>query len=300
MAESYEQYRRRMINTDQNVLDRASWERRGGSPSAADEDSEPTPGERYISLLEELMSRKPPKWDVPAQKIPGMTDIETMGQSLLRDLILRQEDYDPSTSPYYESVREEAAHLKREGTEKIRRRSQLGGMLYSTPSARTESEFTSAIDRGLMSELGRLSETERARKLQEPYSKLGAIASYGALPRQIESAQKASVHQNLLQRYQSKLQGYILPMQYQAPIAQNLLSFMYPQQQPQQQSSGGGFLSALGPFMSILGMATGNPLLAAGGMGGSMLGSRGGGDAYLPYPGYYTGGGGNSYGAYRY
>lgn len=252
----------------------------GKIPKSAEQES-------AISMLIGLMNKK-----VKPMKIAGMTDIEKYGQSLLSDYVRDDSmpeaytaglneilatlsgNYDPSQGDYYKGVSSEAERLRQSGISGIRRRSQLGGSLFSTPSARTEAEYSGQIDESLMQELGRLTEAERNKKLNaagaalsyagfeqdSDLKKLNAIGTFGSLPRQLEQAKYTA-------EYNAKT---LFPYQYQAPIAQMILQDPAYYYQPESQDEGaGGLFGGLGMFG--LGLSSVIKLAMAPSTGGASL-----------------------------
>lgn len=73
-------------------------------------------------------------------------------------------EYDPTTSPYFKGLKQEAKTITEEGTGSIKQRGQMGGMLYSEPAMGIESEFTGKVGTGLLKTLGGLYESNIARE----------------------------------------------------------------------------------------------------------------------------------------
>lgn len=156
-------------------------------------------------------------------------------------------EYDPYTSPYYQSLREEGERAKRQATTAARERAEMGGALYSTPAAGVEAGARAQIETALQSELARLYETERGRQLgaAQALPQLGAqqIAQYGqALT--LEDFQRQVQQQQYNALYQQAMSQILAPYQYNAAIAQALY-------QPQAAVTGGG-LSDVGFGLTAL------------------------------------------------
>ena len=178
--------------------------------------------ERAQSLLFNLMG----------QPVP---DIYKKGEAELGRTL--EGGYEPATSPYYSALRKASEIEEAKGVSDIRRRSQLGGMLLSEPSERTEAEYRerAGASRGMM--LGGLTEAERTRRFgavplalqysqQRPeYQALAAAKQYGGLPRDIAL---------------QNLQNMLIPYQLGTPIAQALSSYQ-PYYQPQYMQKPSGF-----------------------------------------------------------
>ena len=77
------------------------------------------------------------------------------------------ETYDPFKSPFYQGLREASMREEEAGVSNLRRRSQLGGMVKSDPSKRTESEYRGGMGTGRTMMLGEMYETERGRKAEQ-------------------------------------------------------------------------------------------------------------------------------------
>lgn len=111
-------------------------------------------------------------------------------------------NYDPTTSPYYQAVKAEAANNLKEQNEFIKDQAAGGGRYWT--GARLEQQADAAADttRGLNTVMGGLAEKERSNQLatlpmaleflrseeEDPLRKAGALQTYGALPREIEQA----------------------------------------------------------------------------------------------------------------
>lgn len=87
--------------------------------------------------------------------------------------------YDPFKSPFYQGLREASMREEEAGVSKLRRRSQMGKMLKSDPSRRTEAEYRGGMGTGRTMMLGEMYETERGRK-QEMIPNLLGYAGLGA------------------------------------------------------------------------------------------------------------------------
>lgn len=244
-----------------------------GAPQVTQLPDQPAPklpkqAEAARKWLLKLLKRKKPRF--PVLDIPGMTDIEEMGQSVLADIIAGKTFEDPRTSDLWEGLREELRAEEAEGVSGLRRRAQMGGVGFAGPSVRAEGEYRKGMATRRTSLLGELYERERAR--DNPYTRMAAVSAYGGLPREIEGAQEAAQYQSIMQRL-------MFPYTTRAPIAAGLANLPFtpvPQQnwlvnQPAAKttsgSSGiggiiGGILSALASIPKTVAMGTAtNPWL---------------------------------------
>lgn len=153
-------------------------------------------------FLMDLLGEKPPRLG-----IADLTETEQQAQTLLGELLSGDADFydqyfvDPRTSPLYQSLREESYADESRGVSELRRRSQMGGMFQSSPSYRAEGDYRAEAGRGRSTMLSKLYEQERQRAYAEPYQRLGAVAQYGGLPRQIEQAKYQSAYEQRMMPY---------------------------------------------------------------------------------------------------
>jgi hypothetical protein len=137
-------------------------------------------------------------------------------------------EYDPRTSPYYESLRGEADYLKRKGTTALRREHELGGTLMDTNAMGLRGDFINRADSALMQELGRLFESERDRQERAAVGiqnvgaqQAGSMAAVGGIAeteRSIEQQQADAL-------YQQAIQQIMFPYQYQSQVASMLMNY---------------------------------------------------------------------------
>ena len=130
--------------------------------------------EQAISGLEELAYG-----DLPTLPTFDLSSVEPYNIGL--DEIKKDlgEAYDPFKSPFYQGLREASMREEEAGVANLRRRSQLGGMLKSDPSKRTEAEYRGGMGTGRTMMLGEMYETERDRK-QAMIPNLLSYAGLGA------------------------------------------------------------------------------------------------------------------------
>ncbi len=117
--------------------------------------------------------------------------------------------YDPTSSPYYQAVKAEAAR-NLEGTQAdISDMAAGGGRYWAGARLGEQREAGTDVTIGLNKFLGELAERERVRKLQVlpmagqfageeervPLEKAAAFQSLGALPRTVEDARKKAIYQ---------------------------------------------------------------------------------------------------------
>lgn len=152
----------------------------------------------------------------PTQQIAGLSDAEKQVQTLLAQVMSGSTFQDPRTSPYYQGLRQEIGAETEKGVSALNRRAQSAGMYRSGTAARAEGDYRSDQANKQLSLLGSLYEQERAR--DNPYTRLQAGATYGALPRELEQA-------GLTSQYQQQVNQLQFPYQYQAPLAQNMLNY---------------------------------------------------------------------------
>ena len=205
-------------------------------------------GQKY---LEKLLASDP---NVPTQGVAGLTPIQLLIQKMLpgyldkvnqagdlasgeyRDIL--SDKYDPRTSPYYEGFRQEAERLQTEGVTGLRQRAELGGMAKSSNAAVSEGSFINQSNSALLTELGRLLETERGRKLLAAEGiqgaesrRLGNVAAVGGIAEEARSIEQ----QRADALYNQALMQMMFPYQYQANIANSLLNY-----KPDYAVTGGG------------------------------------------------------------
>jgi hypothetical protein len=224
--------------------------------------------------------------NAPLQGTAGLTPVQMAIQQTLPLLLSRinqsgelatdeykktlSGDYDPRTSPYYEGLRQEADRLKTAGTTQLRQRAELGGMLQSTPAIAQEANFVNQADSLLLKELGRLTESERGRKMLAAEGVQGAesrnlanVAAVGG----IAEAARSIEQQQADALYNQALMAILAPYQYQANIANSLMNYK------QDYYVAGGGLSDLG-FLAQTGAQVGG--MALGGYMGGLAGAAGG------------------------
>jgi len=158
--------------------------------------------EEAISGLEDLAYG-----DLPTLPTMNLEDIEpyNIGMDEIKKVL--GETYDPFKSPFYQGLREASMREEEAGVSNLRRRSQLGGMLKSDPSRRTEAEYRGGMGTGRTMMLGEMFETERGRK-QEMIPNLLGYAGVGA------DVEKFNT--------QIGIQQALLPYTAQAPLLQGL------------------------------------------------------------------------------
>lgn len=115
--------------------------------------------EEAITDLEELA-------EAPLPTLPtlDLESLEAYGIGMEEIKKVLGEAYDPFKSPFYQGLREASLREEEAGVSKLRRRSQLGGMVKSDPSRRTETEYRGGMGTGRTMMLGEMYETERERK----------------------------------------------------------------------------------------------------------------------------------------
>lgn len=185
-----------------------------------------------------LMAQLNKSVNIPTQQVAGLSPTEQLLQNNLSsyfgagggyqsgmNAINDQTKYvDPVTSPYFKGLAQQSQLAKEKGVSALRQRSQLGGMLFSSPSARAEGEYTSNLDANLMAQLGQLENQQKAQQLQaaqmamqNPLAALNSAAPLAAQPRTLEQALMEA-------QYNQQLQSMLFPYQYQAPIAQGIMN----------------------------------------------------------------------------
>ena len=170
-----------------------------------------------MGLIEKMMSGK-------------MPEAYTLGMNKIKSVL--GGEYDPTTSPYYEGLKQEASRFEEKGKGDIRTRGQMGGMLYSEPAMGIEADFSGQIGTGLTKELGRLFESNINRETSMIPNLLGysnaktgmmgqALSGIGSLaPLAGKSGDIANQQAMINQQIGS--QQAMLPYTAQAPILQNL------------------------------------------------------------------------------
>jgi hypothetical protein len=155
----------------------------------------------------------------------GMQNNYNLARGEIQDTL--KGNYDPRDSDYWRGFRQEANRLKEEAQTDVRQRSQLGGMLKSSPSAGIEAESNQRYDSAILQELGKLVENERRRRLNaagmagqvdsQHLSNVSGANQIADQQRQIEQARNNAV-------YESALQEILAPYNYQAQLALSLLN----------------------------------------------------------------------------
>jgi len=124
--------------------------------------------------------------------------------------------YDPTTSPYYQAVKAEAARNLGDVQEDISSRAAGGGRYWSGARLGEQQEASTDVALGLNRLLGELSETERERKFRAaplagefakyeeefPLRQAGALQTFGSLPRLIQQARDEAVYREWLRATQ--------------------------------------------------------------------------------------------------
>lgn len=242
----------------------------------------PSAGEQDVArnYLVDLMNRN---IDAPQQEVAGLTEEQKAVQGDTENVIAStnrgyqeannylQEvlggNYDPRTSDYYKGLRNEAETFKADSNAALKRRSQAGGMMYSTPAAGLQAENTRRIDDRTLRQLGGLYENERDR-MGQAATGIGQvdaqqISNLGA-GNQLLDQQRGIEQARLNAQYQEAMTELLAPYQYQAPLASPVLQ---EQRYFYKSNSGGGMMGG------ILGSAAGGLL---GGIGGGLGESIGG------------------------
>jgi len=217
---------------------------------------------------------------IPQQGVAELTPVQMLIQQELGPLLERlnaggqlatneytktlTDQYDPRTSPYYEGLRSEAERLTNQGVTRLRQRAELGGNLQSTPAAAQEGEFVNQANSALLTELGKLYESERNRKTTaaegiqragaQETSNIAAVGGIAETARTVEQQRADALYNQIIQQI-------LFPYQYQAQLASTLLNYS-----PNTVTTGGG-LSDLGFWLNFNSQAFGG---AAGAMAGKM------------------------------
>ncbi len=124
--------------------------------------------------------------------------------------------YDPSSSPYYQAVKAEAAKNLADVQNNISDMAAGGGRFWG--GARLSEQGTAATDTGIAMNklLGQMSETERARRLStvplaaqlgqyeemQPLAKAEALQTYGSLERMLAQARNDAIYNEWLRATQ--------------------------------------------------------------------------------------------------
>ncbi len=120
--------------------------------------------------------------------------------------------YDPTSSPYYQAVKAESARNLTEAKEGIAGEAAGGGRYWTGARLGEQREATTDVTIGLNKFLGGLAERERARKLEvlplagqfareeeeAPLRKTAAFQEYGALPRNVKTAELQAIYNEWL------------------------------------------------------------------------------------------------------
>jgi hypothetical protein len=189
-------------------------------------------------------------------------------------------EYDPMTSPYWSSYRNEMTSLKQGDVAGQNRANQAGGMGNSTTGTLASDEVANRWNQQMATTAGGLMQQERQNRLAtagqvnqtEFQNQLAGQQALG-LPRQISQAEQTA-------QYQQQVNDLLAPYIYQSPLAQYIMnqqSFYY------KQSSGGfNFGSLIGPAIGIgASLLTGGLAAGSGGFtaGTGMTGGWGLGSA---------------------
>jgi hypothetical protein len=187
-----------------------------------------TAGREFISG----MLRRPYQ-PYAGRRVAELTPLELRGQQILgeyadRDVAPLREvaqtelyrtlagEYDPTVSPYYRATRRGIGRGLGRQKAAIRRRAQLGGGLYGTPTETAEALADVEATTRLGQILSGMAETERARRLatvptalreaeaveEAPLRTVQAIQRYGATPRDIEQAELQAAYEGYLREQQ--------------------------------------------------------------------------------------------------
>lgn len=128
--------------------------------------------------------------------------------------------YDPTTSPYYQSVKAEAARNLQDSLSGISSDAAGGGRYWSGARLAQQGEARTDVANALNTLLGQMSENERARRLtaaqqaqslgQEetalPLQQATALQGLGALPRENQQAYNEAAYNEWLRQQQYPLQ----------------------------------------------------------------------------------------------
>jgi len=130
---------------------------------------------------------------------PASSNLAGLGRQEL-EKTLSGEEYDPIEGEYYQAYRENLMRELAEAKDRLASRTSARDQFYSGGRVAGEGELEETAAGGLRQELGRLFETERARRLgavpmatdflqfeeQAPLTRIAASQQFGALPREIE------------------------------------------------------------------------------------------------------------------
>lgn len=217
------------------------------------------------------------KLEIPARKVPGLTAEQQSGQEWLREYLaqpatpalseatnyLRKTlagEYDPRTSPYYQSFREQSLSDEERAANILRQRLNIAqpGAVTTAPARSQEINLRRGFATDRLGALGSLYEAERGRmqeaagmlpgaaqlQAEEPLRKAQAGTLVGEAPRAIEAEQEEALWEAL----KETLLG---PYMYQAPLAQALIGEpRYVGVQKSEKSSGWGGIA--GSVLSAL------------------------------------------------
>jgi len=193
--------------------------------------------------------------NLPTRQTAGMSANEQTGQSLLADILAGKSFQDPSTSQYYQGMRNQMKTATDEGAAALRHRQQLGGSFNSGAAVNQESKYRTGQNDQLMTLLGQLYEQERAR--DNEYTRLAASSQYGALPRLLEQ-------QGMDSSYNAAQQNAMFPYQYQAPLASEIMQYFgSPWQMPTVVSNPSDFAQIVGPVAQMVGALSGSNIPTA-------------------------------------
>ena len=203
--------------------------------------------------------------EYPTRQIAGMSDLEQAGQSILASIVSGASFADPAESAVYKSYRTESEREEERGASQLKRGAQASGMAGSSRAKGVESRYREGMSNQRLGLLGQLYEAERNR--DNPYTRLAAASTYGALPRQIEQGR-------LDAEYSTELQDLLAPYQLQAPLAKDLLNYQ-PWYQPTFTTSPSAFSQITGAAASIGGLVAPFFMGGGGGMNGGGSGDPG-------------------------
>jgi hypothetical protein len=179
--------------------------------------------------------------EYPTQEIAGLTPFQQSIQQYLQSSSLQgQQDYqlaasqmrdtlnggyDPMTSAYFQGYRQLAEEQKANSANTVRQRSQMAGMLNSTPSIGMETASNRQYDSMILQQLGQLYENERSNQLQaaqalpqmqnQNIGNLAAASGLGEAERQITQQRNDAA-------YNQALSQMLFPYTVQANIANAL------------------------------------------------------------------------------
>lgn len=195
--------------------------------------------------LQNLLNQPTPS--IPTRQISGMTETEQQGQQILsgmasaglpsiytqgQDVLSKilAEPTDITALPEYKAIISSVGKETSEAVNQVLRRMQISGMETSSPQGKAVGKEISAGGERMLAELAPLAENERNRRLQAlglagDYATtgqnlqtqiLGAIQQYGALPRELDQAQKDAMLQQMMMKI-------LFPYQYGGNIASSIL-----------------------------------------------------------------------------